>query len=519
MTGARNIGRDHNFAEKAVEKFKDELGPFVVAAQTTRTPMIFTDATTPENQITYANPSFLELTGYAESDALGLPFECLLASDEDRAKFTPQVIAKCSKNTIDLRCLRQDSTQFDAAVLVYPVRDKDGALQQYFVSLVKLPMLVTKGIEHRQREARIYQHAPGFIALSDGPEHRFTFANTAYETLVGRRVLVGERVADVFPELVGQGFIELLDEVYRSGVRTVGKNTPITFHRGPSGALETHYIDFVYEAVRDPAGKVVGLFCEGYDITDVFAATKKLDDVQAQLMHVSRINAMGTMAATLAHEINQPLAAIANYASGCCIILAQGDAPDERLHEGLSAIAAASDRAGKIISRLRNMTKLTTPVSEVFDVSTALEDAVHLVRAGGCENVSINMQCMPSLLVAGDQIQIQQVMINLLLNACQAAADSGRPGAVVALTVRKNNKACVVVYDNGLGLPPGQEKDLFRWTESSKPDGMGIGLSVCRTIAESHGGKIGLDYTGPSGTSFTFSLPDFVGTETPSLSR
>jgi two-component system sensor kinase FixL len=475
--------------------------------------MIFTDATTPENQITYANASFLELTGYAESEALGLPFYCLLASHEDRTSYTPAVIAELPRNTVQLSCLRQDRTSFEAAVLVSPVLDHDGVLQQYFVSLVDLTEHFAKRVEDRLREAEIYQHAPGFIAFSEGPDHRFTFANTAYETLVGRRGLVGLRVADTFPELAKQGFIELLDKVYRTGVRTVGKNTPISFRRGPGKPKDTRYLDFIYEAVRDPDGEVIGLFCEGSDITDARAATKKLNDVQAQLMHVSRINAMGTMAATLAHEINQPLAAIANYAAGCVSILAQSDAPDERLHEGLSAIAAASDRAGKIISRLRGLTKRTTPANEIVDLSTALEEAVDLVRAGGCNNVSISLQCMASLSVVGDKIQIQQVMINLLRNACQAAEQGGRAGAVVALTLKKDGKACVEVRDNGPGLPHGQERDIFKWSESSKPDGMGIGLSVSRTIAESHGGEIVVDYTGASGTSFTFSLPELVATE------
>jgi two-component system sensor kinase FixL len=227
-------------------------------------------------------------------------------------------------------------------------------------------------------------------------------------------------------------------------------------------------------------------------------------------MHVSRMNAMGTMAATLAHEINQPLAAIANYAAGCANMLEDGNASTERLHEGLVAIAAASERAGKIIGRLRDMTKRTMPASEVLDLSLALDEAVQLVRAGGCENVTIKTQCLPSLLVLGDKIQVQQVIINLLRNACHAAAQNPAAGPVIALTLKKNGTSCVVVRDQGPGLPECIKDDPFKWTESAKPDGMGIGLSVCRTIAESHSGAITLDSTGPSGSSFTFSLPDLV---------
>ena len=136
------------------------------------------------------------------------------------------------------------------------------------------------------------------------------------------------------------------------------------------------------------------------------------------------------MAATLAHEINQPLAAIANYAAGCVNLLDDGGASTERLHEGLSEIAAAAERAGKLISRLRTMTKRTTPASEVFDLSMALDEAVQMVRAGGCDDVAIELQCDPALLVHGDKLQVQQVIINLLRNACHAAAPKrlGRGG-------------------------------------------------------------------------------------------
>jgi two-component system sensor kinase FixL len=509
MTEVRNIGSAQFDAEKAIDKFKSKLGPFVVAAETTRMPMLFTDARSPEHEIVYVNQSFLKLTGYTEDEAVGLPFYCLLADETERVRATPPMIAARPTSSLDLCCLRADRTRYDAAVLASPVRDKDGVTQQYFVSLIDLTEHVERRFKDRLRESEIYRHAPGFIAFTQGPEHHFTFANTAYENLVNRRELVGRRVADAFPELADQGFVGLLDKVYTTGRRTVGNNTPIRLLRGPNGEAETRYIDFIYEAVRDATGKVVGLFCEGSDITEAKVASEKLSDVQAQLMHVSRINAMGTMAATLAHEINQPLAAIANYAAGCVNMLEDGDASSERLHEGLSAIAAASDRAGKIISRLRDMTKRTVPTSEVFDLSLALDEAAQLVRAGGCAAVSIQTQCVPSLLVHGDKIQIQQVIINLLRNACHAAAQSGTAAPVIALTLKKDGKVCVVVRDNGPGLPDGIKGDPFTWTESAKPDGMGIGLSICRTIAESHSGAITLDSTGPAGSSFTLSLPAF----------
>lgn len=507
MSDTLNTGGGQEGAEQDVQDFEDELGPFVVAAETTRMPMLFTNAKSAQNEIIYVNQSFLKLTGYDEAGALGMPFHCLLAKEADRVDVTLEVIASKESSSIDLCCLREDRTEFEAAVLASPVCNEAGELQQYFISLIDLTVYVQGRVEGHLREAEIYAHAPGFIAFTEGAKHRFAFANTAYETLVGRRDFVGQRVIDLLPELADQGIIDLLDKVFVDGKRRVGKSQPIFLRRDPTSDLEKRYIDYLYEPVRNASGAVIGVFCEGSDITDAQHTTERLNDTRSQLVQVSRTNAMGTMAATLAHEINQPLAAIVNYASGCASLFEQGRLDSEKLHEGLLAISAAADRAGKIIRHLREMTKRTAPAMEIFDLNVALEESVRLVRAGGCQDVSISVQCPHPLPVLGDKIQIEQVVINLLRNACHAAAQSGGEGAVLALTTMKDDRPCVVVRDNGTGIPANMENNVFEWQETTKSDGMGIGLSISRTIAEHHQGTICVDETGPLGTTFSFSLP------------
>lgn len=356
-------------AERVIEDFKKKLGPFVVVADATGMPMLFTNAKSDQNDLIYVNESFLNITGYERSDALGMPFHCIFANDCDRV---PEILINIAKGVTSpavLRCLRKDGTKFDSSVLVSPVCDNVGNLQQYFISLVDPTTPVETCVEEHLGEAELYKHAPGFIAFSHGPDHKLTFTNAALETLVGRDGLVGQRVGDVFSQLGEKGVIELLNHVFKSGRRVVGKGSPLRLQSLNTAGAETKYIDFVIEAVLDASGTVVGLFCEGHDITNANSASGGLIDAQAQLMHMSRINAMGTMAATLAHEINQPLAAIANYASGCVNILEESGVQAPRLYEGLSAIAAASERAGKVIARLREMTKPTGRVSGIFDLS------------------------------------------------------------------------------------------------------------------------------------------------------
>lgn len=490
-----------------VKNFKHELGPFVVAVDTTRMPMVFTDARSEQNEIIYANRSFLELTQFDMAEAIGLPFKRLVV-EASHPKAELDQIASEKRSSAELRCLKKDGTEYDACVVVSPVLDEDDQLQQYSVSLIDLTEHIEKRVQAYLEDAEIYRYAPGFIAFTEGPDHRFKFANTAYETLIGRTDLIGRSVADVLPELADQGVLGTLDHVYRTGKRLIGKALPILLKRGSNGETETRHLDFVYEPVTDPNGMVVGLFCEGSDVTDGRITSGKLDDIQNQLMHGARTNAMGTMAATLAHELNQPLAAIANYAAGCSHLLEQGIISEDKLREALIEITSASERAGTIIRTLREMTKRSLPTFELFDLGVALEEAVHLVQVGGCADVSISMTCAPFVNVLGNKIQVQQVLVNLLRNACEAAATSGRPGKVLAAAKNKDGNPCILICDNGPGLPARMEDDIFAWHESTKDEGMGIGLSISRTIVEGHGGRIAIDKTGPSGTSISFTLPN-----------
>lgn len=177
-----------------------------------------------------------------------------------------------------------------------------------------------------------------------------------------------------------------------------------------------------------------------------------------------RLNAIGTLAATLAHELNQLLAAISNYAAGCTSLLVANGLQDGKVEEGLEAIARALERAGHINSKATNTGR-----------------------------------------IKGDRIQVQQVFVNLLRNAGEAAAD-GNDGEVMTIVTIDGDKFKLTVTDNGGGISDETQKDLFAFSESPKP-GMGVGLSISRTIIESHGGTIRLEHTGSSGPSFSFSFP------------
>jgi two-component system sensor kinase FixL len=495
-------------AEERVEHFRRALGPFVVAAETTRMPMIFTDAQVGRHPLVFVNDSFLALTGFQRGAVLGHGIASILGEVTDRGTLSDIETALDAgvDGTWDTQCRRVDGSTFMAAVFLTPVKDDQGVILQHFLCFVEVTGQVERLVETRNELHALYEQAPGFIATTDGPDHRFTFANASYRRLVERDVLVGLTVAEALPEVVEQNFIALLDAVYATGTPFVGTSRPIRI-RGERGSEEAlHYIDFVYQPVRDAGGHITGLFCEGYDVTAQRVAADKLSLLQSEVAHLSRVNAMGMMATTLAHELNQPLAAITNYASGAVHLLDPKAQHAEALSEALRAIAEASQRAGDIIRNVRELTRRGETVKSTFDFSTAVAECVRLIRAGGCPDVAIDNEVPPELRLWGDSIQIQQVLINLLRNACEAASASAARRVTVDAELKDGN-IVVSVSDTGGGLSVEAARDIFSWGQSAKEGGMGLGLSISRTIIEAHQGRIWLEQTDDTGSRFCFAVP------------
>jgi two-component system sensor kinase FixL len=261
--------------------------------------------------------------------------------------------------------------------------------------------------------------------------------------------------------------------------------------------------------VRDECGVVVQHFLSFVDLTAFVEHKLSLERIlslQAELIHLARSSVMGTMATTLAHELNQPLTAISNYTASCRLLLASG-APDAlALAQDLAAIEQSTLRAGAVISRLREMTRRGPTKREAFDLNEAVRDSVELVRAGSCDDVSIESKGDGVLMIEADRVQIQQVIINLARNGCEAAAER-RNGRVTVTAELDGDRALLSVDDTGLGVTQAASASLFEWADSAKPDGMGVGLSISRSIVEAHEGNIWLDEELSGHTRFCVSLP------------
>jgi two-component system sensor kinase FixL len=247
------------------------------------------------------------------------------------------------------------------------------------------------------------------------------------------------------------------------------------------------------------------------DLTERERTQARLQELQAELVHVSRLTAMGEMASALAHELNQPLSAIANYLRGSRRLLEKGDPADRpRLAEALGKAADQAIRAGDVIARLRQFVGRGESEKRLESLPRLIEEASALALVGARElgvrlTLSVDPDCERVLV---DRVQIQQVMINLLRNSVDAMRDSPVRELRVAVARAASRFIEITISDTGSGIGEATLPRLFEPFMTTKQEGMGVGLSICRTIVEAHGGAIWARNIPDGGAAFTFTLPD-----------
>lgn len=252
-----------------------------------------------------------------------------------------------------------------------------------------------------------------------------------------------------------------------------------------------------------------GRFFTGFvrDLTDREEREARVEQLQAEVVHISRLSAMGEMASALAHELNQPLSAIANYLNGAKRLLAREGPADPKAVEAVDKAVGQALRAGDIIRRLRDFLSRGEGERSVESLSKLVHEACGLALVGAKESgVEVCYELDPHLdRVLVDRIQIQQVLVNLVRNALESMHGEARRQLLVS-TVIDDDMAVVSVADTGAGLDPSIEEKLFQPFVTTKPHGMGVGLSISRTIIESHGGRIWTEANPGGGAIFHFSV-------------
>jgi len=267
--------------------------------------------------------------------------------------------------------------------------------------------------------------------------------------------------------------------------------------------------------MRDAADRVVGASKLARDITERKHAEEALRQARAELAHVNRVTTMGELTASLAHEVNQPIAAAVTSANSCIRWLA-ADVPNlDKARAAAERIVKDGTRAAEIISRIRLLFQKGTQQLECVDVNEVIEEMIVLLRGEATRHsISVRTELAANLRqVMGDRVQLQQVMMNLMTNGIDAmkSVDGMRELAIKSQRA-ENEHLLVSVSDTGVGLPPGQTDEIFNAFFTTKPHGTGMGLRICRSIVESHGGRLWAGDNSPRGASFYVSLPTRVET-------
>jgi len=245
------------------------------------------------------------------------------------------------------------------------------------------------------------------------------------------------------------------------------------------------------------------------DLTERDVAERRLQDLQGELVHVSRLTALGEMASAMAHELNQPLTAAASFMKGCLVLMKRKPLDEARLEDMISQGADQALRAGQIIRRLRDFVSKGEAERRIENLPTLLEEAGALAMIGAREGgVRLVQKIDPGVkLVLADKVQIQQVALNLIRNGIEAMADSSHKSLLVGARPAGDDMVEVYVSDSGHGISPEVGEQLFQPFMTTKAQGMGIGLSISRTIVEAHGGRIWVDPNPSGGAIFRFTLP------------
>ena len=323
-----------------------------------------------------------------------------------------------------------------------------------------------------------------------------------------------------FEEIVGFGFYRMFhpDDVER--MRVSWEEVVATKRPHPVDARirrfdgEYRWFNLRQNPLLDTDGNVVRWYGVVVDIEDHKRAEESLRQSQSDLAHVTRLTTIGELAVSIAHEINQPLMAIVTNAGTCLRWLQDGQTDLEQARLAADRVVHDGHRAGEIVSSIRAMAQRSPVRMEKTDFNTALHDVLFLLReklrSRGLEVVT-DLSPDP-LYVLGDRTQLQQVLLNLIMNSAEATPPGTDATIRVQCTQRQEGEVEINVSDTGEGIPPEQLDRVFEAFYTTKSDGIGMGLSICRSIVEAHGGRIWAENNSPAGASFNFTLSTYEDT-------
>jgi len=460
------------------------------------------------------NPACERLFGWAAGDVIGRNVRMLMPSPyhEEHDGYLARYHATGERRIIgigrEVKGLRRDGSVFPMELSVGEARQEGPPVYIGIIRDLTERRAAEMALQEREaRLASIVQTIPDALIVIDGKGLIRSFSPAA-ERLFGYAAdaVMGRNVSMLMPSPYREQHDHYVSHHLKTGERRIiGIGRIVSGQRADGSVFP---MELAVGAV-DMAGEP--LFT-GFvrDLTERQATERRLQQLQAELLHVSRVSAMGQMASALAHELNQPLTAVVNYVKASKRLLEQAASGDvTRVQDTMEKAAQQAARAGQIIRRLRDFIEKGKTDRRAESLNTVVEEASALALVGAKEiGVRVQLELHspdPSVLI--DKVQIQQVILNLVRNAVEAMADRPERRLTVATGTAPDGLAVVSVSDTGPGFSDEALAQLFQPFVTSKEKGMGLGLSISRTIVESHGGRLWPERNADGGATFRFTVP------------
>ena len=472
-----------------------------------------------DGRITYVNAAFCAMTGFTEAELIDrmppFPYWPRDRIDENQRLLQQELQGRSPAGGIEVRVMRKDGTQFDARMYISPLIDPRGQQTGWMTSITNITE--AKRIRDQlsashERFTTVLEGLDASVSVLSVHQGELLFANRSYRLWFG-----GD----------ARGHLQMAGGVIdHDADDTVDALSGLPTHElAESGAEPREVYVEPLQKWFDVRARYLqwtdGRLAQMLIATDVTARrhAEEIADAQAEKAQVtSRLVTMGEMASSVAHELNQPLTAITNYCNGMVSRVKADSIAKDDLIAALQKTARQAQRAGQIIRRMRNLARKGDNQRSSVDVNEHVANIMLMLRNEARRRrtrlVADTDPALPRL--RADPIQLEQVVLNLVRNALDAV-DAGAPVVreVTVRTRRRDGGVEVSVEDTGPGLGPQAETRVFEAFFTTKPGGMGIGLSICRRIIEAHGGRLAAEEREGGGAVFHFTLPAQGGTADP----